>query len=1142
MRLHALLLPALLLSSMLPGFAATSPAGVVIANIGGGYQTSFADLNGIAVFMSGGQLWRSDGTAAGTTNVSNGTGFSFNPESGTSTFTANGLAYFMSGGAGLWVSNGTAAGTISLVSNLNYNLTAGVAWNGVFLFGQKGGLWRSNGTVAGTSIVSAAPTVPSGFAISLDGRAFFTSPTASAPSVPSLWLSDGTSAGTIALTPAAASAGQPMAGWSNGANVVYFIASSASGSQIWKSDGTVAGTAPIAQPTWPAGGLTRLLYVDPVRNSLYFSADDGGHGNQLWSTDGTSCIKIIALNPGVAGQNIGPMQAINGEIVFLAAAANGATGLWSTNGTAAGTVPVSAFPVSAYGNPSFLQAVGRLYWIDVNVSPEVLMSTDGTAAGTGMVSNSNLMLSYGGVPVTVANTLFWPGQNAGQPAPFTLANQPPTVAVAASIAPSPIGGIAASLHVLGADDGGEPSLTYAWSLVNNALTAPIITPNASNAAKNAQVTFKQAGTYTFLVTIKDLQGAQVTSQVIATVTATPTAIAISPGMMAVNAGSSQQFTAVVSDQFGAHLAVQPAITWGATGGGTISSAGKFTAGAAAVPFAFVNASAQGLYGAVQIQVLAANYLAEKINFQPDSAATVIGYAIDDGSLVGLRANGLTYGWTVDQTDAVRKRGVNANELLDTLNQFHAGSKWEISLPNGTYNVLVELGDPSFASSYTLNVNGVAYCANLPLAVNAFTQITKAITVTNNLLTLDQGTAADKSTRIDYLEITTANPANGYVATVSGNLALATGQSSIVTVTLAGAAGSHSITLSNGATFGNGSTSMTQVGPGSANYTIIAGGTPGPFAVAVDAQPVVSGSGMTVTISDVPSRTTDAAHPCKPGIPVGVAKTVTVTITGGSGQMVFLTLNAIDGAASGTGRLGPPVLGKSAAIAVYGDTPGMAPGPARNLIVAKDINGGSLGMSPNYFCICNHPLTVTDSVDGDQYGDLFPIAYGINCKVTVIGDGKPNTGLLDQVTFIERVPPSTPTGGDPFAVAAIQPFAQKNALPLTAANLASLSDDKEIPISSVIYNSPHVQKTLAVPQCHSFTCMICQSKDVSVPNGGYQNTYIITPPVTNISNPTNQTVQFKIIPAMTTVTTAAGTWTCNPAGGSEIDSAVWIAEP
>jgi beta-glucanase (GH16 family) len=141
----------------------------------------------------------------------------------------------------------------------------------------------------------------------------------------------------------------------------------------------------------------------------------------------------------------------------------------------------------------------------------------------------------------------------------------------------------------------------------------------------------------------------------------------------------------------------------------------------------------------------------KINFQP--AGTVpTGYVSDLGDVYGSRTAGLTYGWSVSHTGNARKRGVNADLRLDTLNQFHAGAKWELAVPNGTYNVLVNVGDPSFASSFTINVEGVSYWKAASLTANHFLQATKAVTVTDGRLTIDQGAAAEMATRIDYVEI------------------------------------------------------------------------------------------------------------------------------------------------------------------------------------------------------------------------------------------------------------------------------------------------------------------------------------------------------------------------------------------------------
>jgi hypothetical protein len=142
----------------------------------------------------------------------------------------------------------------------------------------------------------------------------------------------------------------------------------------------------------------------------------------------------------------------------------------------------------------------------------------------------------------------------------------------------------------------------------------------------------------------------------------------------------------------------------------------------------------------------------KINFQPTGVAVPAGYVPDGGDVYGPRTASLTYGWSVSHTGNARKRGVNADPRLDTLNQFHAGAKWEVAVPNGTYNVLVSIGDPSYASAFTINVEGVSYWKATSLAANHFLQVSKAVTVTDGRLTIDQGTAAEMATRIDYVEI------------------------------------------------------------------------------------------------------------------------------------------------------------------------------------------------------------------------------------------------------------------------------------------------------------------------------------------------------------------------------------------------------
>jgi glucose/arabinose dehydrogenase len=141
----------------------------------------------------------------------------------------------------------------------------------------------------------------------------------------------------------------------------------------------------------------------------------------------------------------------------------------------------------------------------------------------------------------------------------------------------------------------------------------------------------------------------------------------------------------------------------------------------------------------------------RINFQPSGASTPSGYVADTGLVFGTRS-GLSFGWNVDHTDVTRDRGVNANQLLDTLCHFHSAARWELALPNGSYSVLASIGDPSYASTYTLTVEGVTYWNATNLDINQFLSDTRSVSVNDGRLTLTQGNATDKATRINYIVV------------------------------------------------------------------------------------------------------------------------------------------------------------------------------------------------------------------------------------------------------------------------------------------------------------------------------------------------------------------------------------------------------
>ncbi len=142
----------------------------------------------------------------------------------------------------------------------------------------------------------------------------------------------------------------------------------------------------------------------------------------------------------------------------------------------------------------------------------------------------------------------------------------------------------------------------------------------------------------------------------------------------------------------------------------------------------------------------------QINFQLDVAPVPTRYAVDSGQVFGPRPNGLSYGWSSDHTDVARDREIVADQRLDTLVHFHSQSTWEVQLANGNYDVTASIGDAGFSSVHTLNVEGVSLWNATTLAAGEFRQMTRQVSVSDGRLTLDQATAIDKATRINYIQI------------------------------------------------------------------------------------------------------------------------------------------------------------------------------------------------------------------------------------------------------------------------------------------------------------------------------------------------------------------------------------------------------
>jgi ELWxxDGT repeat protein len=252
-------------------------------------------------------LWRSDGTTAGTTNVKEGTVPTEITDVGGTLY----LAVADGALTGLWRSDGTEAGTVKvktiidsaggsalprLLTEVNGTLYF-IASTGMH-FTETDELWRSDGTEAGTSLVKRIE-VPSGLGSGIDydltafrGKLYFTAGGA-------LWRSDGTPQGTTVVKgtgpPGAKTPKRYLAGLTATAadGTLYLVGSDKRhGPELWRSDGTRKGTK-MVRDIRPGPDSSLPMYLTAVGRTLFFSAKDGRHGRELWKVTPRRCSKPV---------------------------------------------------------------------------------------------------------------------------------------------------------------------------------------------------------------------------------------------------------------------------------------------------------------------------------------------------------------------------------------------------------------------------------------------------------------------------------------------------------------------------------------------------------------------------------------------------------------------------------------------------------------------------------------------------------------------------------------------------------------------------------------------------------------------------------------------------------------------------------
>ncbi len=210
-----------------------------------------------------------------------------------------------------------------------------------------------------------------------------------------------------------ATGGATVAGITCVDGLVYFSANDGvHGAEVWVSDGTTDGTVLLKDINPGAGGSAPLSFLE-WNGRVYFAADNGVDGYQLWSSNGTEAGTQFEL----AVDNVQDLEfssrftKFNDIVVFRGQTEAHGSELWSTDGTVEGTqLILDINPGAISSNPhEFTEYNGLLYFSAK--SPDIdeeLWVTDGTAAGTHLVKDIDEGIGSGAPrDMAVANGLLF---------------------------------------------------------------------------------------------------------------------------------------------------------------------------------------------------------------------------------------------------------------------------------------------------------------------------------------------------------------------------------------------------------------------------------------------------------------------------------------------------------------------------------------------------------------------------------------------------------------------------------------------------------------------------------------------------------------------------------------------------------------
>jgi ELWxxDGT repeat protein len=387
--------PTLLLLLLASTALAQTP--ILVKDINPGSANGFPDNNDVLVSIgntvyfaaddavNGSELWRSDGTDAGTYMVKD-----IQPGSTSSgpvrfTVLGNQVLFFANDGVHgdeLWVTDGTSDGT-TLVKDINPGPGHSIrrnfiqqkrdrmVMNGILYFAADNGtaysqLWRTDGTEGGTVFVrNVCPGCTA--TIATTGQFTVLNDSLYVVSDQDLWRSDGTTAGTSLVVDNLDDDGPGLIFNLAAANGALYM----SGGQdifsldLWVSDGTKIGTKLLKD--LPDTGAPHEFTA--LGDKVFFISDDN-----LWSTDGTEAgtqMESFLVMENVFNRK-NNLYRWNDEVYYRAKAADNQSYIYKTDGSPNGETQVFTqnYQGTSFSDPIFFASTDEYLFYDaINQNP-----------------------------------------------------------------------------------------------------------------------------------------------------------------------------------------------------------------------------------------------------------------------------------------------------------------------------------------------------------------------------------------------------------------------------------------------------------------------------------------------------------------------------------------------------------------------------------------------------------------------------------------------------------------------------------------------------------------------------------------------------------------------------------------------------